>query len=52
MPDRDDDGIRLTGKLIHVLDGDGVDLVVGVQATDEFPERMREKRREDERDQY
>ena len=36
----------------NAFDGGGVDLVVGVQATDEFPERMREKRREDERDQY
>ena len=49
MPDRDDDGIRLTGKLIHVLDGDGVDLVVGVQATDVFPEEGgREGRRNEQ----
>ena len=38
MPDRDDDGVRLTGELVHVLNGDGVDLVVGVQAADTFPE--------------
>ena len=46
MPDRDDDGVRLTGELVHVLNGDGVDLVVGVQAADIFPERRREGGRE------
>ena len=49
MPDRDDDGVRLTGELVHVLNGDGVDLVVGVQAADTFPEEsVREGRKKGE----
>jgi hypothetical protein len=41
VADGDDDGVRLPGQPVHVLDGDSVDLVVGVQAPDVFPEKGR-----------
>lgn len=41
VADGDDDGVRLPSQPVHVLDSDGIDLVVGVQAPDVFPGKGR-----------